>query len=103
VNYAEVIAKLVDEFGQPWTGTDTQARFDIARGPVHTAIDVFDADGSAIVSVHTLPPHHAAGTHTNHLEFAAGVLKGCSFVQWAFLPGDLARRHKPAPQFDITD
>jgi hypothetical protein len=103
MTYMEALDKLASELGEPWTGTDKMARFDIARGPVHTAIDVIAHGGVCTVSVHTLPPHHCAGTYTNHLEFVAALLKGCQFKQWAALPGDLAKRHAPAPQFDFSD
>jgi len=66
MNYSEAIAKLTEKFGTHWTGKNTQAGFDIPRGPEHTAVDVFDDGVSPIVFDHTLPPHYGAGTHPIH-------------------------------------
>jgi hypothetical protein len=98
MTYMDAINLLAETFGEPWTGTDKQARFDIQTGIKHTAIDVFDAGELALVSVHSLPPFHAGGFNPDHAEFVAGLLEGCLFKQWAYLPGPLAKRHRPAPQ-----
>lgn len=101
--YTEAIEALAEAFGQPWTGTDRQARFDIKTGIKHTAVDLFETvDGLALVSVHTLPPYHFAGFDQDHAEFVAGLLRGVQFKQWPHLPGPLARRHYPAPAPDLT-
>lgn len=60
---AEDIAKLAKEFGTHWTSNNTQASVDIPRGPVGTAVDVFDDGIRPIGFDHTLSPHHGAGIH----------------------------------------
>lgn len=103
MTYLETINKLAEAFGDPWAGTDMQARFDIQTGIKHTAIDVIDTDGLALVSVHSLPPFHVGGFNPDHAEFVAGLLEGCLFKQCAYLPGPLAKRHRPAPELATRD
>lgn len=101
-DFAGAVAKLLDALGEPWTGGSHQLRFDIADGYRHTAVDIFDVDARAVVSVHTLAPHLADGVNLNHLEWVAGLLRGCQLKQWDKLPESLARRHSPAPLVDLS-
>jgi hypothetical protein len=101
--FPEALAALTEAFGKSWMGNDTQARFDIQTGIKHTAIDVIDTEGLALLSVHSLPPFHAGGFNPDHAEFVAGLLEGCLFKQSAYLPGPLAKRHRPTPELATHD
>ena len=100
--YKQAVEKLTEAFGEPWIKWPEQARFDIATGHRHTAVDVFQHKTRALVSVHTLAPHQSGKTNQDHLEFVANLLEGCIFVQWGYLGGALARRHTPAPTLETS-
>lgn len=101
--FPEALAALIEALGKSWTGNDTQSRLDIQTEIKHTAIDVIETDGLALVSVHNLAPFHVGGFNPDHAEFVAALLEGCLFKQWAYLPGPLAKRHRPAPKLATHD